>query len=233
VKHFSGDRIADDGHRIESLFAAEHAAAQEGEQVGIGRDRPIDREAAAGDIDDLMGMGDVRSKPRKDAVFTEALDLERRDDWPGAVQVLESALKAWPSDFGLRAELAMALSMTGERQDLVRAIAVSEDVLENCPDEKLLSTVRASLCYLYKAAGQPEKALALGRTLPHIWESREMLLPGLVPEKERAAQVERSLNIALQVMGDMAGNRPIPFSLGYRPEADVDTTGLLAALGGE
>jgi len=184
-------------------------------------------------IDDLMGMGDVRSKPRKDAVFTEALDLERRDDWPGAVQVLESALKAWPSDFGLRAELAMALSMTGERQDLVRAIAVSEDVLENCPDEKLLSTVRASLCYLYKAAGQPEKALALGRTLPHIWESREMLLPGLVPEKERAAQVERSLNIALQVMGDMAGNRPIPFSLGYRPEADVDTTGLLAALGGE
>lgn len=173
-------------------------------------------------IDALLGMDDIRSRQRKDAVFTKAFDLERENDWQGAIKVFRDGLSLWPTDHAMRAELAMALSKTRDDQDLAEAIAISEDILASCADVKLTSTVRASLCYLYKASGQDEKALTLAKTLPHIWECREMLLPGLVPEDEQDKMTDRSLNIALQVLTDVANGNILPFSLGYKPEEAVD-----------
>jgi len=181
-------------------------------------------------LDDLVGMNDIRSQERINAIFTEAIDHERTGNWPDAVSVLRDALKTYPGNHGMMAELALSLSQTGSRKDLIEAISICEELVGNCDDMKLLATVRPALCFMYKVSGQPEKALALGRTLPHIWESREMLLPALCADAERENMTERSLNIALQVLRDLVFGMPIPFSLGYKPEKDVNTEKLKACL---
>lgn len=86
------------------------------------------------------------------------------------------------------------------------------------PIGEKLKQLRANLCYLYLRIGQQEKADALGRTLPHIWECREVLMPGLVPPSQRRQAVERLLSIARQVLADVEADRAIPFSLGYRAQ---------------
>ena len=67
----------------------------------------------------------------------------------------------------------------------------------------------------------------MGKTLPHIWECREMLMPDLVPEESRAAMVERGFNVAYQVLHDVAAGTEISFSLGYKPEGNVDSRELI------
>ena len=85
----------------------------------------------------------------------------------------------------------------------------------------------ANLCFLYKSAGLTEKATAMGKTLPHIWECREVLMPNLVPEENRAEMVERGFNIAHQVLRDVAAGNEISFSLGYKPKNPANSNELI------
>lgn len=181
-------------------------------------------------LDDLLGMQDLRSEKKRREIFTAVLDLERQENWDAAIRVLRDAVGIYPNDDGLLTELALVLSKIGDARSTDEAIALSEKVLARCTDEKIRSTARANLCFLYKAAGLPGKAVGAGRTLPHIWECREMLLPDLVSSEQRADVICRSLNIALQVLTDVASEKPISFSLGYRQEANVDVSALLALL---
>ena len=178
-------------------------------------------------LDDLVGMNKIRSEEMRISIFTEALNFEREEQWDKAIEVLRNALKTFPSDDELETELALVLSKTGKQKDLMEAITLSEKVLDRCTSEKLRSTARANLCFLYKAAGLTEKAAAMGKTLPHIWECREMLMPDLVPEESRAEVVERGFNVAYQVLHDVAAGNEISFSLGYKPESSVDSRELI------
>ena len=180
--------------------------------------------------DSLLGMDEIRSEETRRAIFTEALTLERQKNWSAAIEVLQNALRTYPNDDSLRTELALALSQSGIRSDQLEAISLSERILEHCTDEKLRSAARANLCFLYKATEQNEKAFALGRTLPHIWESREILLPDLAKPAERGKVLDRSLNVLIQVLKDVISNRNISFSLGYQPKSDVDAEHLLRIL---
>lgn len=171
-------------------------------------------------LDELMGMEELGSAQRKRDIFTVALNAERDGDWTGAARILREALTDDPADDSLAAELALALSHTGAQADRTEAIVLSERVLSRCMHDKLRSTVRANLCYLYKADGQQDRAEALGKTLPHIWECREMLQPGLAQDDDRERMLQRSLSIAAQVLRDVAHGNEIPFSLGYAPNQD-------------
>ena len=177
--------------------------------------------------DDLVGMSRIRSEELRISIFTEALDFERREQWDKAIEVLRNALRTFPSDDELETELALVLPRTGERKDLMEAVTLSEKVLDRCTNEKLRSTARANLCFLYSAAGLTEKAIAMGKNLPHIWECREVLMPDLVPKEERAEMVERGFNIACQVLRDVAAGNEISFSLGYKPEDSVESQRLI------
>lgn len=177
-------------------------------------------------LDDLMGMQDIRSEKKRREIFTAALDLERQKNLDEAIAVLRNALKTYPNDDEFSAELALALSKTRERKYLSEAVSLSEAVLARSTNEKIRSTVRANLCFLYKATGQDEKAYTLGRTLPHIWECREILLPELTADS-REIEMARSFNIAWQVLRDVARGNGISFALGYRPEEAADGKGLL------
>ncbi len=181
-------------------------------------------------VDELLGMEHIRSEARRKEIFTAALGFERQGEWDNAAAVLREALKTYPQDDGMMTELALVLSKTGRTEDRGEAICLSEAVLNRSTNEKVRSTARANLCFLYKAAGLAERAAAVGRTLPHIWECREVLLPGLVPPQEKEAAVLRSMNIARQVLRDMADGEEILFSLGYKPEDDVDAEAFLTYL---
>lgn len=173
-------------------------------------------------LDDLVGMNKVRSAELRNAIFTEALRYERQEQWKKSIEVLRNALKTFPADDELETELTLVLSKTRKHKDLLEAITLSEAVLHRSTNEKLRSTARANLCVLYRSAGLPEKAITMGKMLPHIWECRELLLPELVPEEHRAEMVGRGFNIAYQVLTDVALGQRIPFSLGYQPEDTVE-----------
>lgn len=167
-------------------------------------------------LDELLGMNDIRNEARKRAIFTEVFCLERQGNWRSAADALRQAMHLYPKDDGLSAELVLVLTQTGDARDRLEAIELSEMLLGHPGNEKLRSTVMANLCFLYMSNQQSEKAISLAKTLPHIWECREVLLPFLYGESEQAEALERLTSIAKQVLRDTKNGKPIPFSLGYQ-----------------
>lgn len=178
-------------------------------------------------IDDLLGMDEIRNSAKLNGIFTKVYALECEGKQGEAIAVLREALQTYPRHDGLNTELALALSKSNKKADKIEAIALSKRLLADSTNEKIQSTVRANLCFLYRSVGQNEKAVASGRTLPHIWECREILLPELVSEDVKEDAVHTSYNIARQVLYDLAHGNGISFSLGYKAEDTVDSRGLL------
>lgn len=171
-------------------------------------------------VDDLLGMNEIRSRERLNAIFTEGLNLERESKYEDAVGVFRAALKNFPDNIELTSELALALSKCESVDNKKEAIALSEKVLARCTNEKIRSTVRANLCYLYRDCGFNDKAEETARTLPHIWECREIHLREFVADNKDLP--DRHLNIIMQVLDDYVNQRPISFSLGYKPEESIN-----------
>jgi len=143
-------------------------------------------------LDELMGMDDF-----DDWNFHANIsNLWRAGEYGEAEKIQRSMSKAFPGRMG--GSLATTLMLAGKNTK--EAIALFEQALAGSPSEKFRSFIRASLCCLYATDGQHEKALSLARTLPHIWESREILLPQFLPEAERADHSRRAVLTALWLL---------------------------------
>jgi hypothetical protein len=81
-------------------------------------------------------------------------------------------------------DLAMALSLEGGTDKLNQAITLCERVLSGSSGEKVHHTTRAALCFIYLKTGLKEKAVAIAKNLPHVRESREVIVK----------QIENNLN---------------------------------------
>ncbi len=152
-------------------------------------------------IDELMGMNDIRNQEQLSEVFRRAHEYEADSKYDEAVELLRHAVKTFPNNYGLISELALAHSFSNPN-DTKEAISLSECVLENSTSEKIRSTVRANLCFLYKRAGDLKKAMDLARTLPHVWESREMLRVELLEGQAYVETLKKSIGIVLMVMNE-------------------------------
>jgi len=137
--------------------------------------------------DELLGMDRLNEQKRMGTVYTEARECLTRQDWKSAIDIYEQALRIWPRDGGLLADLAMALAMTGDAGNLSRAESLGRDVMAGDASIKIKHTMRAALCYICQLMGQTERAAQTARELPHQRESREVVQKRLAaqpPEEE-------------------------------------------------
>lgn len=127
-------------------------------------------------IDALIGMDRIRDTKAKNAIYTAEQAYLRTGDYGVAAAVLEEALKTFPNEEGFLSELAMALALNGEPENLFQAIALCERILLKSQNKKVHHTMRAALSLIYWKAGECEKAVSVAEQLPHIRESREAIL---------------------------------------------------------
>lgn len=185
-------------------------------------------------VDELIGMEAYRSVNRLHDVYRTAHENEESGKIDEAIAILRQAVHKYPGNYGLLSELALALSMSGGTEDETRAAAeeaaaLSERVLTDCANEKIRGTTRANTCYLIARLGDAEKAHALARSLPHIWESREFITADLADDARYADALRQTIRFILRVLTDKieaqsAANRTDAkkIALGYAsPEKDA------------
>ena len=177
-------------------------------------------------LDELMGMDDWDDY----RFYSRMNNLEKAGRYDEAEQLARGMSKAFPNR--TRGALANTLMLAGKNAK--EAIALYEQVLAVGVTEKHRASIRASLPLLYAQDSQHEKALALARTLPHIWESREVLLTQFLPEEERTAHTRMAVLVGLSLLGrkiEGAGDWEKVVGLGICTE-DVDWRGLLGKIEG-
>lgn len=151
-------------------------------------------------LDELFSMDEIRSEKRINSVFKKAHELVHEGDIGEAVRLLKDAVKTYPNNYSLISELALALTLNKDDESNREAIELSERVLENSTNEKVRSTAMANLCLLYIKSGLRDKAAALARTLPHIWECREILSVYTAETDDQPDVLRNSMNIILNVL---------------------------------
>jgi len=129
--------------------------------------------------DALIGMDKINSETARDAVFVTGHQHLREGNAVAAVEVYTDALQIFHNDAGIMSDLAMALALTDDEGNLSRAIVLCERVLVGTQNGKAYHTTWVVLCFMYRKAGEAEKAAATARQLPHIRESREAVLAQL------------------------------------------------------
>lgn len=162
-------------------------------------------------IDELMGMDEIRNVEKINSTFSIVHEYESKGLIDEAIQTLREAIKVYPSNCGFLSELALALTLKintdTENVELVNeAIALSERVLLNSASEKLRSTTKANLCFLYLNLNQYEKAIKLAKTLPHVWECREILLPEMLSGDDYVIELKKGIITVISVICERIEN---------------------------
>lgn len=138
-------------------------------------------------VDAILGMDEIRDRARLREIHTKALQCVSGNQMAQAAAILRDALKIYPNDGGLLLALGETLAhMDDSPMATLEAITVVERALKyGNLNMKTQSTAVVNLIFLHMRSGNPEKANALIKSLPHIWESREMLMPEGYDEEYR------------------------------------------------
>ena len=127
-------------------------------------------------IDFIVGMEKINETNAKDAIFKSGHEHLRNGDRISAEKVFADALKIYPADESFMSELALVLALESDSSKLAQAANLCERVLAGSPTEKVRSTTRCAICFIYFKMGEKDKAVTAAKHLPHIRESRENVL---------------------------------------------------------
>lgn len=146
-------------------------------------------------VDAIVGMDELCREETLNRIHREINAYVIDGKMDKAVVLIRDSLKIYPNDSGLMMSLGETLAhqkddpaATGE------AITIAEQVLKRSDvSHKAKSTTAANLLFLYLRAGMHEKAESLIRSLPHLWESREILMPELYSNEEYAGELRKCI----------------------------------------
>ncbi len=124
-------------------------------------------------LDTLLGMDKLRDADAVNEIHRRVHTLVSEQRYAEAATLIKDSLKRYPNNSGLLIELCEVLSQTDNTDE---AISVSEQVLKLSEiSMKARSTITANLIFLYLRTDRKQDAELLLQTLPHVWESRELL----------------------------------------------------------
>lgn len=132
-------------------------------------------------IDELIGMEEICSTENISRVHSEVHRLVGNNQIDDAVSLLKEGLKLQPNNSGLLLALASTLTQKSNSCNdtalIEEAISFLERALQGNLIMKSRSTATINLVFLNLKLGKVDKANKLIKLLPHIWESREILMP--------------------------------------------------------
>ena len=181
-------------------------------------------------VDAIVGMDRLRTDQAICRIHGQINDLVLQGRADDAVTLIRDSLKIYPNDSSLLMSLGETLAHRENDPAATReAISIAERVLEmNDVSIKAKGTTSANLLFLYLKAGRHEEAQALIRSLPHIWESREILMPEVHEGEAYAAElrscIRKCLVFLCQKMDAAPDRRPdrtpayIQLGVNFTPE---------------
>ena len=178
--------------------------------------------------DEIMGMEGIRKEERLHGIMSRIYILARQGAMDEAIRLTRESLKVYPENSSLLMALGETLARKeGDEAALREAISAEERVLEaGGVSMKARSTTMVNLMFLSMRSGEKRKAEGLIRGLPHIWESREMVMPEIYEGEEYREELRKAARKAMAFLcrkiegceGRKAGKTPEYVQLGVEFE---------------
>lgn len=146
-------------------------------------------------VDAIVGMNEICKEETLRNIHGQINELVISGQTDQAITLIRDSLKVYPNDSGLLMSLGETLAHRKDDPAATQeAISIAERILQsNDISTKAKGTTSANLLFLYLRAGQQEKAESLIRSLPHIWESREILMPEVHCGEEYTEELKKCI----------------------------------------
>lgn len=146
-------------------------------------------------VDAIVGMDEIRKEDTLRKIHSEVNSLVISGQTEKAVALIRDSLKIYPNDSGLLMSLGETLAhQTDDPAATQEAISIAERILQSSDvNMKGKSTTSANLLFLYLRAGMLDQANSLLRSLPHVWESREILMPEVCGGEEYTRELKKCI----------------------------------------
>ena len=149
-------------------------------------------------IDELLGMSELEMREKYleiNQIWTENNKAGKHAD---NVALMRASLKTFPNDALLLVQLSTSLekiegSDEEKMKNLRESIAVQEQILRYGEDSEVRGATMFNICFAYRKAGEPEKALEQAKKLPNLYKARENALVYFLQGEERKAVARDAL----------------------------------------
>ena len=162
-------------------------------------------------IDSIIGMYDIHNTDNINKIHNDVHLLMRENKIDETITMLRDALKIYPESF--LGDLAETLALKGTHDN---DIAIMEEAitlferwlsLKNM-SMKAKSTVTVHMMFLYLKLGKIDETNKLVKSLPHIWESREVMMSEVYDGKEYEIELKKAIIKALAFFVNKINNCP-------------------------
>ena len=191
-------------------------------------------------VDAIVGMDEIRKEETLRKIHGKINDLVISEQTDKAITLIRDSLKIYPNDSGLLMSLGETLAhQLDDPAATQEAITIAERILQsNDVSTKAKGTTSANLLFLYLRADQQEKANSLIRSLPHIWECREILMPEVYSNEEYTEELKKCIIRVLSFLCQkidatterQVGVTPAYIQLGVDFTPTASTTEMLAQI---
>lgn len=146
-------------------------------------------------VDAIVGMDEIRKEETLRKIHGDINRLVIHHQTEEAVLLIRDSLKVYPNDSGLLMSLGETLAhQSDDPAAASEAIRIAERILQNDDVSiKAKGTTSANLLFLYLKTGMHDKAKSLIHALPHIWESREILMPEVYDGEEYKEELKKCI----------------------------------------
>ncbi len=151
-------------------------------------------------IDNIIGMDEIRKTENINKIHNDVHILMHENKIDETINMLKEASKLYPNSFlgDLASTLAVKGTQNNDADIMEEAVALFE---RRCNSGnismKAKSTVTVNMVFLNLKLGKIDKANELIKSLPHIWESREILMPEVYDGDEYTEELKKSIIKAL------------------------------------
>lgn len=185
-------------------------------------------------IDELIGMNEIYKTENINKIHRDVHTLVSSNEVAKAITLIREGLKLHPNNSGLL--LALGETLAHNSDDIAvkeEAISLLERALQlGDISMKAKSTASVNLLFLYLKSEKIDKANVLIKSLPHIWESREVLIPEVFNGDEYTEEFKKSIikslvffyNKIKEVPSRKFGETPSYIQLGvdFEPKENLD-----------
>lgn len=188
-------------------------------------------------VDEIVGMDEIRRDETVREIHTDALRLVSAGNISDAVSCLRDGLRLYPNNPGLLLALGETLAHSEDAESAAEAVSLFERARRSDGlSAKAKSTAAVNLVFLYQRLGKTGEAAEIVKSLPHIWESREIMMPEMSDDYKEA--LRRSIIWTLAFFRDKisgadgrrTGEIPGYFQLGASPALPDDSEELIAII---
>lgn len=169
-------------------------------------------------VDAIVGMDEIRREETLREIHGKVNQLVISNQQDAAIALIRDSLKIYPNDSGLLMSLGETLAHQHSDSAAREAISIALRILQN-PDVSLKAkaTTSVNLLFLYLKTGRKENAETLLRSLPHLWESREILMPELRDGEDYTAELKQCILRVLVFLSQKIQTAPVR-QLGDTPD---------------